>query len=82
MSFLRDLLKGASVLKVEKKLTGIEEVARTWGRPEPPRRHPHPFAPQVLPEPVDPDEVYWEAYRKRMAACTDVRPQDDARRRR
>ncbi len=82
MSFLRDLLKGASVLKVEKKLTGIEEVARTWGRPEPPRRHPHPFAPQVLPEPADPDEAFREECRKRMADIFDITPQEDARRRR
>jgi hypothetical protein len=88
MSFLRDLLKQTKVLKAEKKLSGFEETARTWGQPEKRRRGPNSFTggPQaheaVRPEPADPDEVYWDAYRKRMAACKEVRPQDDARPRR
>jgi hypothetical protein len=54
-----------AVPRVEKKLTGIEEIARTWGRPEPPRRHPHPFGPKVPIEPADPDEVLRERFGKR-----------------
>jgi hypothetical protein len=82
MSYLRDLLKEIGVPKVEKKLTGFDEVVRTWGQPVKSRYIVNPFEKRLPIEPVDPDEAYREECRKRMAAIFDITPQEDARRRR
>jgi hypothetical protein len=82
MSYLRDLLKEIGVPRVEKKLRGLEEVARTWGQPVKSRYIMSPFAERVPLEPADPDEAFREECRKRMADIFDITPQEDARRRR
>jgi hypothetical protein len=82
MSFLKDLLGEIGVPRVEKKLTGFDEVVRTWGQPVKSRYIVSPFEKRVPIEPADPDEAYREECRKRMADIFDITPQEDARRRR